>query len=458
MHRGWLGLGAAFAVVVASGAAAQTPDSADPERPGSVLKDPYRYTRNVRVAELTPLQAMGKGSSARGQLGRAGYFRVRGELDESSKAARLCLQAVANEPADSTKGIEYLCSATLAGNLLMQGDIAGWATQMLRVRVQLKRDILPLLKNEREIHVAGINEPAFERFTTWPRHAIPVQAPATDISVPLQLENELPILTLNVRTATGERELRVHVDTGAAHSRIGRALAAELGLTLTEGFMAADGQAGRLYALATPVELDIGGLPVRDVSFAVLGTDDLPRIGLDVLRALGRVRINKDSLVIQAPNSMVPCTRRMATLSSLWGDVHELRYPIRTGKSNVLVKMDTGFNGVFQVRQMTPPAVPAEALVQRKNVVTIEGSEDIEYVVANVPVMIGQEVLSVPVDLVLTPAADTVFYQEWRAGFASTRRYSLYMDVAGTYGCPVSVEEAPPLFPPKPVAAPAASS
>ncbi|KAG1080920.1 hypothetical protein G6F40_015697 [Rhizopus arrhizus] len=43
-----------------------------------------------------------------------------------------------------------------------------------------------------------------------------------------------------------------------------------LGVTLTEGFMAVDGSPGKLYALAAPVELDIGGVAVRDVSFAVL--------------------------------------------------------------------------------------------------------------------------------------------------------------------------------------------
>ncbi|KAG0920588.1 hypothetical protein G6F32_015524 [Rhizopus arrhizus] len=151
------------------------------------------------------------------------------------------------------------------------------------------------------------------------------QAPARDVSVPLQLDNELPTLSLKLRTAAGERELRVHLDSGAAHSRIGRALATELGLTLTEGFMAVDGSPGKLYALAAPVELDIGGVAVRDVSFAVLGQDDLPRIGLDVLRALGRVRVSKDALVIQATASPVPCTRRMATLSSLWADAYDVR-------------------------------------------------------------------------------------------------------------------------------------
>jgi len=448
MHAMWLGVSALFATAVASAA---TVDTADAE-----LSDPYRYTRSVRLAELGRLQALGKTQGAKGLLGQAGFYRVRGELERSSKAAQQCLQAVASEPADSVKGVEYLCSATLAGNLLLQGDIAGWATQMLQVRTLLERDIRPLLKRQvGGIHLAGISEPHFERFTAWPRSALAVPAPASDVSVPLQMNNELPTLALKVRTATGEREVRVHLDSGAAHSRIGRTLAAELGLALTEGFMVADGKPGQLYALAAPADLEIGGLPVRGVSFAVLGQDDLPRIGLDVLRALGRVRVNKDALVIQATATPVPCTRRMATLSTLWGDAYDVRYPIRAGKQNVLVKVDTGFNGAFQARGTLPAAPPASA-IRRKNVITTGGSEDIQYVEATTPVMIGEEVLNLPVDIGLAPGPDPLFNPDWRVGFAATQRYSLYMDVAGTYGCPVAIAAAPPLLPPKPAAAPPA--
>ncbi|KKD57319.1 hypothetical protein VM57_08935 [Stenotrophomonas maltophilia] len=199
-------------------------------------------------------------------------------------------------------------------------------------------------------------------------------------------------------------------------------------------------KAGAVYALASPVTLDIGSVLVRDVSFAVLGKDDLPRIGLDVLRALGRVRINQNALVIQAAASPVPCARRMATLSSLWGDAYDVRYPIRAGKQNVLVKVDTGFNGGFQARG-TLPARPPAAAIRRKNVITTEGSEDIQYVEATTPVMIGDEVLNLPMDIGLSPGPRPLFNPEWRLGFASTQRYSLYMDVAGTYGCPVAVAE-----------------
>ncbi|KKD57321.1 hypothetical protein VM57_08945 [Stenotrophomonas maltophilia] len=89
---------------------------------------------------------MGKTQGAKGLLGQTGFYRVRGEIDRSSKAAEQCLQAVANEPREQVKGIEYLCAASLAGNLLIQGDIAGWATQMIQVRTLLDRDIRPMLK------------------------------------------------------------------------------------------------------------------------------------------------------------------------------------------------------------------------------------------------------------------------------------------------------------------------
>ena len=424
--------------------------------PNGDVNDPYGYTANVQHARLAALQALGQAKGAKGRLGAAGYYRVRGELDNSSRAARQCLEGVASEPADSVKGVAYLCSATLAGNALLQGDIAGWARQMQDVRTRLDSDILPMLKDApHTVRVASVSEPTLDRFLQWPRSAEPIAAPAADVSVPIQLQNELPTITLKVKTAAGERDLRVHVDTGAARSQIGRTLAAELGLALTEGFTVADATGDALYALAAPMDLDIGGLAVHQVSFVVLGQDDLPRIGLDVLRALGRVRINKDALVIQATATPVPCTRRMATLSTLWGDAYDVRYPIRAGKQNVLVKVDTGFNGAFQARGTLPAAPPASA-IRRKNVITTAGSEDIQYVEATTPVMIGEEVLNLPVDIGLAPGPDPLFNPDWRVGFAATQRYSLYMDVAGTYGCPVAIAAAPPLLPPKPAAAPPA--
>lgn len=97
MHAMWLGVSALFATAVASAA---TVDTADSE-----LSDPYRYTRGVRLAELGRLQALGKTQGAKGLLGQAGFYRVRGELERSSKAAQQCLQAVATEPADGVKGL-----------------------------------------------------------------------------------------------------------------------------------------------------------------------------------------------------------------------------------------------------------------------------------------------------------------------------------------------------------------
>ncbi|AWH18914.1 hypothetical protein C1922_17170 [Stenotrophomonas sp. ZAC14D2_NAIMI4_7] len=415
--------------------------------PNGDVNDPYGYTANVQHARLAALQAMGQATGAKGRLGAAGYYRVRGELDNSSRAARQCLEGVASEPADSVKGVAYLCSATLAGNALLQGDIAGWARQMQDVRTRLDSDILPMMKDApHTVRVASVSEPMFDRFLQWPRSAEPIAAPAADVSVPIQLQNELPTITLKVKTAAGERDLRVHVDTGAARSRIGRTLAAELGLALTEGFTVADASGDALFALAAPMDLDIGGLAVRQVSFAVLGQDDLPRIGLDVLRALGRVRIDKDALMVQAASSKVPCTRRMATVSSLTGDDYQLRYPIRAGKDSILVQLDTGFNGAFMASGI-PPTAPPPAAVQRRNIITTHGARDLKYAGATTPVMIGDEVLNLPVDLALEPGR--LFNPDWQAGFATTQRYSLYLDVAGTFGCPVPVPQAAPLLPPR---------
>lgn len=439
MYKAGVGMGVLLVALSASAAPS----------PGDI-NDSYGYTDGVRHARLGALQAMGQAKGAKGRLGAAGYFRVRGELDKSSEAARQCLSSVADEPAATVKGVAYLCASTLAGNALLQGDIAGWARQMQTVRGLFDSDVRPLLTGPAaSAYVAEVMAPSFNHFVDWPRSALAVAAPPADVSVPIQLQNELPTINLQVRTTSGERELRVHLDTGAARSRIGRKLAAELGLALTEGFIAADMQGKQRFALAAPVDLAIGGLDVRQVSFEVLGEDDLPRIGLDVLRALGRVRINKEALVVQATATPVPCTRRMATVSTLWGGAYEMRYPIRSGKDSVLIRVDTGFNGAFQPRGIMPNPPPAQ-VQRRKNIITTNGAEDVQYVEATTPVMIGDEVLNLPVDLTLVPGE--LFNPDWRVGFAGTQRYSFYMDVASSYGCPVPVPQAPPLLPPRPPA------
>lgn len=411
------------------------------------LHDGYGYSDAVLRAELAKLQKLSTHKGAPGRLGAAGYYRVRGELDTSSKAAQQCLEVAAKAPPGTWKGIVFLCESTLAGNALIEGDIAQWATRMQKVRSEYAREVVPLLNAGDE--VLDVTRPDFARFLHWPRSSLAAPAREHDIEVPIQLRNELPSITLTLHARgrdAAPREVPFIIDTGSARSHISRALAAELGLPVTEGFVVSrvyDGtveQAG----LAAPLDIEIGGQRVRDVSFNSEAGREIDLIGLDVLRALGRLRISRESLTLLAPDSPIACERRMATTSSLWGAFYQQRYPIRGGTENQLMLIDTGFNGVFQMRGAPRSSVPAAA-VRRKNVITTRGAEDIAYAEASTPVTINDTVLDIPVDVSFQPP--DLFPSSWRIGYGVTARYDLFMDVPDTHGCLVARPPKPPLLP-----------
>jgi predicted aspartyl protease len=411
----------------------------------SVFSDGYGYSRAVMTAELGTLQKMSKAPGAAGKLGGAGYYRVRGELENANRAARACLEAVVASPPETVKGMAFLCEATLAGNALIEGDIAGWARHMQQVRSAYAQTIKPMLKSEAEI--ADIARPRLERFVDWPRSAWPVAPRGADVDVPIQPSNELASLTATVKGGDGQAQsLTFLLDTGAARSHLSRSAAKALGLAVTEDFVVVDDAPGkvRMAGLVAPADLVLNGVTVREVSFNSEEGREVNLIGLDVLRALGRVRISRQSLTLLAAQTPVDCKRRMATTSSLWGPFFQQRYPIRSGEKNQLMLVDTGFNGAFQMRGAPRSAVPA-ASIRRKNVITTGGAEDIEYAEASTPVMINDKVLNIPVDVAFQ--APDLFASSWRIGYGVTARYDLYMDMQSTYGCLIERPVEPSLLP-----------
>ncbi len=409
------------------------------------LHDGFGYSDAVLRAELTTLREISGVSGARRHLGAAGYHRVRGELAASNRAARQCLDETRDAPS-ALQGLAFLCESTLAGNALIEGDIAGWASLMLRVREDYQRTIVPMLKPGDE--VPDVTRPAFAAFTTWPRSAPPVAEREQEVAVPIQFSNELPSVTLTLHgTRDGHpvsQEAAFIVDTGAPRSHITRALAESLGLTVTENFVVSriiDGdiqQAG----LAAPIDIELGGQRVRDVSFNSEATRELNLIGLDVLRALGRIRLSRESLTLLGTQTPAACTRRMVFTSSLWGPFQQARYPIR-GRENTLMLVDTGFNGAFQMRGAPRSSVPGAA-IQRKNVITTRGAEDIEYAPASTPLQVADTLANIPVDIAFQPP--DLFPSSWRVGYGVTGGYDVALDLPAGIGCLVPLPPEPPLL------------
>ncbi|MFY0183189.1 retropepsin-like aspartic protease [Stenotrophomonas sp. PUT21] len=409
------------------------------------LHDGFGYSDAVLRAELATLREMSGASGPRRHLGAAGYHRVRGELAASNRAARQCLDETREAP-PTLQGLAFLCESTLAGNALIEGDIAAWASLMLRVREDYQRTIVPMLRAGDE--VPDVTRPTFAAFTTWPRSALPVAERVQDVAVPIQFSNELPSVTLTLHgTRDGApvaHEAAFIIDTGAPRSHISRGLAASLGLAVTEGFVVSRIVEGDIQqaGLAAPIDIELGGQRVRDVSFNSEPTRELNLIGLDVLRALGRFRLSRETLTLLGTQTPALCTRRMVVTSSLWGPFQQARYPIR-GREHHLMLIDTGFHGAFQMRGAPRASVPAAA-IQRRNVITTRGAEDIEYAPASTPMQITDTLTSIPVDIAFQPP--DLFPSSWRIGYGVTGGYDVALDLPGGLGCLVPRPPEPPLL------------
>lgn len=409
------------------------------------LHDGFGYSDAVLRAELTPLREMSRVAGPRGHLGAAGYHRVRGEMEASNRAARQCLAETADAP-PALQGLAFLCESTLAGNALIEGDIAQWATLMQGVRRDYLRTIVPMLKPGDE--VPDVTRPDIDAFTAWPRSALPVSEHAQDVEVPIQFSNELPSVMVTLHhTRHGidaAHEAAFIIDTGAPRSHISRALAESLGLAVTENFVVSRIVEGDIQqaGLAAPIDIEVGGQRVRAVSFNSEATRELNLIGLDVLRALGRVRLSRETLTLLGTQTPAACTRRMVMTSSLWGPFQQARYPIR-GRDNNLMLVDTGFHGAFQMRGAPRTSVPAAA-IQRRNVITTRGAEDIEYAPASTPLQLADSVVDIVVDVAFQPP--DLFPSSWRIGYGVTGGYDVYVDLPGGIGCLVPRPPEPPLL------------
>lgn len=409
------------------------------------LHDGFGYSDAVLRAELTSLREMSGASGPRRHLGAAGYHRVRGELAASNRAARQCLDETRDAP-PALQGLAFLCESTLAGNALIEGDIAGWASLMLRVREDYQRTILPMLRAGDE--VPDVTRPAFASFTTWPRSALPAAERAQDVAVPIQFSNELPSVTLTLHgTRDGApvtQEAAFIVDTGAPRSHISRALADSLGLGVTEGFVVSRIVEGDIQqaGLVAPIDIEVGGQRVRDVSFNSEAARELNLIGLDVLRALGRITLSRETLTLLGAQTPAACTRRTVFTSSLWGPFQQVRFPIR-GRENNLMLVDTGFHGAFQMRGAPRSSVPAAA-IQRRNVITTRGAEDIEYAPASTPLQVTDTLSDIAVDIAFQPP--DLFPSSWRIGYGVTGGYTVALDLPAGLGCLVPQPPEPPLL------------
>lgn len=330
----------------------------------------------MAVGATDYLRRSGDQSPVRAYPARAAYFRTRGEIANSDKWAQRCIDdpAVQAEP-DSLS--LYQCLGILAGNHLWHGEIGAWAETMVKVR-RLGSGT-PYLAGSALYQQSALGQLPFESFTGRPTAQV-VARPEGVVEVPVRYEKGWPIMVATLSGGTGPgRNVKVEflVDTGATQSFIAPAFARQLKLQSTPGFRQEE-QGGTVVttALVEPVDLEIGGVRIKDVSLAQTDAIPFAIIGLDVLRQLGPLLLSDDVLRVLGPAwKYTGCQSPLRVTSDPWGRYWNVRSPMKIDGVDKLVMADTGMTGLLEVRDTREPQ-PADARWNDHAITTMMGRVD----------------------------------------------------------------------------------
>lgn len=400
-----------------------------------VVQDSHGITMAVMQGNRTALERIGKSDTPARLAGRAGYYRVRGDIAQSNKWADTCI-ADPGVSGEEGQGLMYLCRSLRAGNRLMEGDIAGWARDMQQVRALYREKIAPALGAGEE--VGPVTVPAFERFTAWPdsgKLGAPVAA-----GTQLAVSDRAGISVIRGKIRGGRDGIgRVIdadfiLDTGASRSHLSRKAAQAMGLKVTDGFGidTTDPKRPILIGLADPVDVEFDGIKFKDVSFAVIDTMDSNIIGLDLLRRLGPFVLSADRLRVLEALPASTCKEPLAITSSLWGGQYGLRLPMRIGQRDELVLLDTGSDVALEASGMDLTGYPLASLVERRKL-TMYGPTQVRYAEATAPVTFNGT--TAMLQTLVSDQPPMVFPISWRVGFGLRNNYDYYVDVAKGRGC-----------------------
>lgn len=398
-------------------------------------EDSHGITVAVMQGNGAVLERIGKSEGPARLAARAGYHRTRGEISQSNRWADACI-ADAAVVAEQSQGVMYLCRSLRAGNRLLEGDIQGWAADMQKVRALYQQHVAPSLRAGEE--VSAITAPAFDAFSHWPRSAM-LAAPATPGSrLSLSTKAGVPVVRGKIQGGQDGKRRDIDsdfiIDTGATRSHISRKAAQAMGLAVTDGFAIDTTLPNQPVAigLAAPVDVQLGDLHFKDVSFTVTDQIQFNIIGLDLLYRLGPFVLKPAELELLRALPAGICKQPMAATSALWGGQYSLRLPMRIGKRDELVLLDTGTDVTLEASGMNLATYPQASLVQRRRW-TMHGLEPVRYAEATAPVTFNGRTMTLQTQVSDQPA--TVFPVSWRAGFGLRNGYDYYVDVAAGLGC-----------------------
>ncbi|HDS1040658.1 TPA: retroviral-like aspartic protease family protein [Stenotrophomonas maltophilia] len=402
---------------------------------GVIANDSHGITLAVMQGDSATLESIGKTKTPARLAARAGYHRVRGEIAKSNRWADTCI-ADAAVIAEKSQGVMYLCTSLRAGNRLVESDIQGWAGDMQKVRTLYQQHVAPSLGPGEE--VIAITAPSFASFNQWPRSATLATPPSAGMRLPLSSKLGVPVLrgTISGGQDGKHRDIASDfiIDTGATRSHISRKAAQAMGLGVTDGFATDISRPDHPVniGLAAPVDVKLGDLHFKNVAFTVTDEIEFNIIGLDLLYRLGPFLLKPDELQLLQSLPADACRQPLVTTSSLWGEQYSLRLPMRIGKRDEPVLLDTGTDVALEASGVNLGTYPQASLVQRHRW-TMHGLQSVRYAEATAPVTFNGHTATLQTQVSDQPA--NVFPIAWRVGFGLRDSYDYYVDVAAARGC-----------------------
>lgn len=400
-----------------------------------VAEDSHGITVAVMQGNGAALERIGNSAGTERFAARAGYHRTRGEIPQSNRWADTCI-ADAAVIAEKSQGVMYLCRSLRAGNRLLEGDIQGWAADMQKVHALYQQYVAPSLRAGEE--VSAITAPNFNAFSRWPRSATLAAPAPPGFRLPLSSKAGVPVVRGKIQGGADGKQRNIDsdfiIDTGATRSHVSRKAAQAMGLAVTDGFAIDNTLPDQPVAigLAAPVDVQLGDLHFRNVSFTVTDQIQFNVIGLDLLYQLGPLLLRRGELQLLEALPAGTCKRPLAVTSALWGGQYSLRLPMRIGKRDELVLLDTGTDVTLEASGVNLATYPQTSLVERRRW-TMHGRQAIRYAEATAPVTFNGRTVTLQTQVSDQPA--TVFPISWKVGFGLSNDYDYYVDVAAGRGC-----------------------
>lgn len=386
-------------------------------------------------AEKSSLQILSRSDDLVKFPAMAAYYRVAGDIEKSNSWIQRCLNDEAVQK-QKGEGALYLCLSLSAGNQLADGDISGWAKSMLEVQKNYRSNIKPSLKPGDGNYL--IESTDFSKFLRWPamESANPLVGKAE--ALPIAMMAGIPIVSVKIKDGSDGKKRDVDVDfvvdTGSTRSVISEEVANRLGLKFTTGFITEPLDGGRTidFSLADPVNIELGGVAIRDVSFSVSNDIKLNLIGLDILRKLGPVMLSSEKFEMLGHNSKTDCGNELVYSSLLWGIPIMPRLPGIVNGKEALIFLDTGSSTLVDASGISLKGFP-ESGIMKKRIVDIFGSREIKYATSPIGVTVAGS--SFTADAEIRDQKAVALPISWRIGSKILESHTIYFDARNGLAC-----------------------